>query len=73
MAVLTKIEYKKSSAMFPKTGNLVIGTVYDEALRTEQAELRLGTTVIYLTAEQRDQLCYELMELNLNLVSVYQD
>ena len=73
MAVLTQIEYKKKDAMFSKTGNLTIGTVYDDSLYSEQAEIVLGGHVIYLTSAQRDELCHELMNLNLNLVSVYKD
>lgn len=73
MPVIQKVEHKKNGAMFSKTGNLVIGTVYDDNLYTEQAEIVLAGNIMYLTAEQRDEFCYELMALNLNLVSVYKD
>lgn len=72
-AVLTKVEFKKRGAMFSRTGNLVIDTIYDDDLHTEQAEIVLGGTIIYLTAEQRDEFCHVLMNLNLNLVAVYKD
>ena len=68
MAVILKVEHKKNGAMFSKTGNLSIGTVYDDSLYTEQAEIVLAGNIIYLTADQRDELCHELLNLNLSLV-----
>lgn len=65
---MQKVEYKKNGALFSKTGNLVIGTVYDDDLYIEQAEIVLAGNIIYLTADQRDELCHELMNLNLSLV-----
>jgi len=66
MAVIEKVEHSQIDEKDTQLANLIVTSVLDFDLQTDLVQITIHKTTMYLTAEQRDHLVYELQNLDLD-------